>query len=192
MLVMAILETAGVASILPFMHVVSNPGLVQENQWLSLIYDRLGFSSTDSFLSFLGLVALVMISVNNGFSAWTTSLMYRFAWSQNHRLSTRLLERYMDRPYSFYLSRNTAGLSKNILSEVSSVIQGVVLAGLRFVCRLLVTLLIIGLLAVVDLRLALIVGAVLGGSYGLVYVFVRRRQRRLGRERFLQNGRRFQ
>ena len=189
---MAVLETLGVASILPFMHVVSNPELVQENRWFSIVYDELGFSSTDSFLLFLGLVALGMIMLNNSFSALTTWLMHRFAWNQNHRLSTRLLERYMDRPYSFYLSRNTAGLSKNILSEVNSVIQGIVLAALRFVCRLLVALLIIGLLAVVDPRLALIVGSVLGGAYALVYILVRKRQRRLGRERFLQNGSRFQ
>jgi ABC-type multidrug transport system fused ATPase/permease subunit len=192
MFVMAILETLGVASILPFMHVVSNSSLVQENHWFALFYDRLGFSSTNSFLVFLGVVALVMISVNNGFSAFTIWLMHRFAWSQNHRLSTRLLERYMERPYTFYLTRNTADLSKNILLEVQSVVQGVILAALRLVSRLLVAILIIGLLAAVDVQLALIVGLVLGTAYGLVYVLVRRKQRKLGKQRVRENGRRFQ
>ena len=192
MLVMAILETLGVASILPFMHVVSNPSLVQENHWFALFYDRMGFSSTDSFLVFLGLVALAMISVNNGFSAFTIWLMHRFAWSQNHRLATRLLDRYMHRPYSFFLSRNTSDLSKNILLEVQSVVQGVILAALRLVSRSLVAILIIGLLAVIDLRLSLIVGGVLGTAYAVVYVSVRRRQRKLGKQRLAENKRRFQ
>jgi ABC-type multidrug transport system fused ATPase/permease subunit len=192
MLFMAILETMGVASILPFMQVVSNPSLVQQNYWLSTIYRELNFSSTGTFLTFLGISALIIIAVNNGFSAFTTWLMYKFAWSQNHRLSTRLLERYIDRPWSFYLSRNTAEMSKNILSEVQIVIQGVLLAALRFVSRVAIVLLMIAVLAVANVRLALTVGIVLGGAYGLVYVFIRRKQRRLGKERLLQNGRRFQ
>lgn len=191
-LIMAVLEMIGIASILPFMRVVSNPEVVQESHWLSRIYEALEFSSTESFLMFLGLVVLVAITVNNGFSAFTTWLMYRYAWSQNHRLSTRLLARYLERPYAFFLSRNTADLSKNILSEVQIVINGVMLASLKFVSKALVSILIIGLLAAFDVRLALVVGLVLGGAYGFVYVFLRGRQRRLGRERFLQNRRRYQ
>lgn len=192
MLAMAVLETIGVASILPFMQVVSNPALVEQNHWLSTVYEGLGFESTQSFLLFLGLGVLLAITINNSFSAFTTWLMYRYAWGQNHRLSTRLLSRYLGRPYVFYLSRNTAGLSKNILSEVNIVIQGVMLAALRFTCRALVAVLIIGLLAFVDPRLAVVVGVVLGGAYGSIYVALRRKQRQLGRERLIQNGRRYQ
>lgn len=192
MLIMAVLETTGIAGILPFMQVASNPDLVQENQWLALVYDRTGFSSTESFLLFLGVVLLVLIAVNNGFSAFTTLLIYRFAWGQNHRLSLRLLGRYLERPYSYFLNQNTAHLNKNILSEVQTVIQGVMLAALRFIARLLVGCMIIGLLAVVNVYLALIVGLVLGGAYGGVYVMFKRKQRQLGIERLRENGRRFQ
>lgn len=192
MLMMALLETVGVASILPFMQVVSNPEMVESNRWLSTLYDRLNFDSTRSFMFFLGVCVLILITINNGFSAFTTWLMYRFAWSQNHRLSARLLARYLARPYSFYLMQNTSGLSKNILSEVQIVIQGVMLAGLKFVCRVMIAILMIGLLAVVDHRLALFVGLVLGVAYGTIYVLLRRKQRRLGIERHFQNGRRYQ
>jgi ABC-type multidrug transport system fused ATPase/permease subunit len=192
MLLMALLEMLGVASILPFMQVVSNPGLIQQNHWLSRLYEGLDFSSTQSFLLFLGLFVLVAIMINNGFSALTTWLMYRYAWSQNHRLSSRLLARYLDRPYSYYLTRNTAGLSKNILSEVQIVVQGVMLSVLKLACRVMVVVLMIGLLAAVNYRLALILGFVLGSAYGSVFVLLRRKQRRLGRERVLQNARRFQ
>jgi ABC-type multidrug transport system fused ATPase/permease subunit len=192
MLMMAILETAGVASILPFMQVVTNPGLIQGNSWLSALYDWLDFSSTQMFLLFLGIAVLVAISLNNAFSAFTTWIMYRFAWSQNHRLSTRLLAKYLNQPYTFFLARNTAELSKNILSEVQIAIQGVMLAALKFVCRLLIVLLIVALLAIIDPLLAVIVGLALGGAYGIVYLLLRRKQRRLGRERLYQNGRRFQ
>jgi ABC-type multidrug transport system fused ATPase/permease subunit len=192
MLIMAVLEMTGIASILPFMQVVSRPNLIAENHWLASVYTRLEFSSTESFLLFLGVVLLVLIAINNAFSAFTTWLMYRFAWGQNHRLSLRLLRGYLERPYAYYLDQNTAQLNRNILTEVQSVIQGVILAILRFVARLLVAVLIIGLLAVVDVRIALIVGLVLGSAYGSIYVMLKRRQRQLGRVRLRENGRRFQ
>jgi ABC-type multidrug transport system fused ATPase/permease subunit len=189
---MAVLETTGVASILPFMQVVANPSLVEENHWLAMVYERFDFTSNESFLVFLGIVLLVLIALTNGFSAFTNWLMYRFAWGQNHRLSMRLLGIYLDRPYAYFLNQNTAQLSKNILSEVQTVIQGVMLAALRFIARLLVTILIIGLLAFVDVYLALAAGLVLGGAYGSVYMLLKRKQRRLGKERIRENGRRFQ
>lgn len=192
MVFMAILETVGVASILPFMKVIADPDIINENRWLSSAYHTLNFGSLQSFLMFLGLMVLVAITVNNGFSAMTTWLMFRFAWSQNHRLSTRLLSRYLCRPYTYFLSRNTSNLGKNVLSEVQIVIQGVMLASLKFTSKVLVAILIICLIAFIDPTLALIVGLVLGGAYGIVYVALRSKQRRLGRERLLQNGRRFQ
>lgn len=192
MLAMAVLEMIGVASIMPFMQVVSDPDLVQENRWFSRVYEVLGFSSTHSFLLFMGVGLLGLIALNNGFSAFTTWLMFRFAAGQEHRLSMRLLARYLARPYAFYLGRNTAGLSKNILAEVHTVIRGVLLSVLRLMSRGLVSLLIIGMLAFIDVVLALIVGGVLGGAYGLVYVLLRRKQRRLGQERLAENSRRFQ
>lgn len=192
MLFVALLEMTGIASILPFMQVASNPELLEENHWLALVYQRTGLESPGSFLLLLGVVVLVLIALTNGFSAFTAWLMYRFAWGQNHRLSMRLLSRYLDRPYAYFLNQNTAKLSKNILSEVQNVIQGVMLAALRFSARLLVACLIIGLLAAVNPYLALIVGLVLGGAYSSVYLMLKRRQRRLGIERLKENGRRFQ
>lgn len=191
MAVMALLETLGVASILPFMQVLTNPEIVTENRWLASLYERGGFDSRESFLFFLGIGILVMISLNNAFSALTTWVMYRFAWSENHRLSTRLLKRYLDRPYTFYLSRNTAGLSKNILSEVQTVIQGVLLALLKLISRALIAIFIVGLIATVNWQLALLIGLLLGGSYATIYLSLRRRQRRLGRQRLLLNEARF-
>ena len=192
MLVMALLEMTGIASILPFMQVAANPSMVQENHWLSLIYERLEFASTESFLLFLGIMVLVLIAVNNSFSAFTSWLMFRFAWAQNHRLSMRLLEIYLGRPYTFFLNQNTAKLNRNILSEVQTVIQGVMLSALRFLAKLFVASLIILLLALVDVYLALTVGFVLGGAYGSVYLVLKRKQRQLGIERMRENGRRFQ
>src|SRR5690606_40794981 len=61
----------------------------------------------------LGVFSLMLLS--NGWSSLTTWAQLRFAWSLNHYLSSQLLARYLRRPYAYFLSRNTADLSKNIL-----------------------------------------------------------------------------
>ena len=58
---MAIMEMLGVASILPFIAVLSNPSIVESNSLLSLLYNQsryFGVENLNQFLFFLGLVFL--------------------------------------------------------------------------------------------------------------------------------------
>jgi ABC-type multidrug transport system fused ATPase/permease subunit len=192
MLVTAFLETLGVASILPFMRLVADPTVINNPGLLNRIYSELDFDSTEQYTLFLGGSLLALIIISNGFSAFTTWLMFRVAWDQNHRLSSRLLHKYLSRPYSFFLQRNTAELGKNVLAEVGSFIQGILLPALRVLASSLVVCLLIALLAFVNIGLVLIVGGSLGTAYGLLYIVLRRRQLVLGVKRFRENGRRFQ
>ena len=49
-LVMAMLDTAGVASIAPFMAVVANPEVISSNQYLLWMYDAAGFARVEGKL----------------------------------------------------------------------------------------------------------------------------------------------
>lgn len=48
--VMAMLETAGVASVVPFLTVVGDPAAIQEHWALKFLYTQLEFESVDRFL----------------------------------------------------------------------------------------------------------------------------------------------
>jgi ATP-binding cassette, subfamily B, bacterial PglK len=183
MIATGILQTAGVASITPFIALAANPDLVVENERLARVYDGLGFETPRAFLLFLGAVVFVVIGTANAFMALTTWATLRFVAATQHRLSERLLGRYLAQPYAFFLGRNTARLSKTLLSEVKEVIRGVVVPGMDVLTRAITAAFIIALLLVVDPALALLVAATLSGAYALVYVLVRRRQRALGQRR---------
>lgn len=53
-LLMALAETAGVISIMPFLSVLARPGVVQENPWLHGAYNALGFADTRGFITVRG------------------------------------------------------------------------------------------------------------------------------------------
>lgn len=189
--VMALVETVGIASIMPFMALVANPGLVGESEWLRWAFQVSGARSTSQFLFVAGVAVLAVIAFSNAFTALITWMMLRFVWAKSHRLSVRLLEHYLRQPYEFFVNRNTASLSRNILAEVMSVISGVMIPSMQLVARSLAALFIVGLLFLTDPLLTLVVVLTLGGAYAAIYTVVRRRQGVLGRERMLASGQRF-
>ena len=191
-LVRGIAETFAVASVVPFIAAVSSPRTFLENPWAAWLFELGSFAETSHFLVFLGVLVLVILTISNGFAAYTTWIMERFVWQKHHVLSTQLLERYLRQPYAFFTDRNSAELSKNILSEVLVVIVGVLVPVMLLLSRGLVSLCIMVLLLLVDWKLALAVAAVLGGAYGVVYGLVQRRQGRIGEERMEANTNRFQ
>ncbi len=189
---MAVMEVVGIVSIVPFLSLVSDPDALHENRILRWLYETFAFTSVNEFLLFLGFLVLGVMVLSNAFSVFVTWALARFSWMRNHSLSKRLLRHYLHRPYVFFLNRNTAGLAKNILTEVQEVINGVLAPGMQMLARAAVAVLIIALLIAVDPVLALSVVVVLGGAYGAIYGVVRRRLRRLGDERVHAQRRRFQ
>ena len=61
MLIGALLEAGGVASVMPFLAVLGNPGLVDINPGLRWLYALGGFSSVDGFLFALGVGSFVLV-----------------------------------------------------------------------------------------------------------------------------------
>ena len=62
MLVVALVEVIGVASIFPFMAVLTNPAMIKKSHSFLAIYNFFGFSNTHAFLLFLGCFVFVFFS----------------------------------------------------------------------------------------------------------------------------------
>ena len=189
---MACLEVVSVASIMPFLSVAADPGMIQQNEYLLWAYETFGFADTNSFLIALGLAALVAMVVSNAFIILTTWALYRYAWGRNHTLSRRLLCSYLHRPYEYFLTRNSSDLGKNILQEVGEVVNGMLIPGLKGTAKGIVALFIIAFLIVIDPVVALLVAAVLGTAYISIYFIVRNRLSVYGRRRVETNSERYQ
>lgn len=191
MAIMALLETAGVASVMPFLGVLGNPELVHTNHFLASAYEAFGFQSVDTFLIALGGMAFGLILFSAVFRTLTYFVMNRFMEMRSHSISKRLLETYLKQPYVFFLNRHSSELATNILSEVDELIHNVVRPGMRMVAYSLVALAVITLLVVVNPVLAAAVAAVIGGLYAAVYLIVRGIVARLGSDRADANKERF-
>lgn len=188
---MALLDAIGVASIMPFMAVLTNPSLVESNILLAGLYRILGGPSIKDFLLILGMLVFILLLCSLGFKAVSTYFQLRFTLMREYSLSKRLVEGYLHQPYTWFLTRNSADLGKTVLSEVNTVIYNGMLPAATLIAQIAVAAALLVLLVIVNPSLALTVGLVLGLAYALIFQFMNRILNRLGQERLDLNSKRF-
>ncbi|TVP60701.1 MAG: ABC transporter ATP-binding protein [Halomonadaceae bacterium] len=190
-IIMAVLETIGVASIMPFLAVMGDPQAIHSTPYLAALYDFWGFTSAQGFLLALGIGAFAVVLFSAVFRILTTYAINRYTHMRRHSISERLLETYLRQPYAFFLNRHSSDMAKSILSEVDQLINNVFKPGFDAIAYTVVAMAIILFLVVNDPWLALAAGLVVGGSYLLVYSLVQKRLTVIGRERAAANKARF-
>jgi ABC-type bacteriocin/lantibiotic exporter with double-glycine peptidase domain len=191
-LIMALFQVVGIASIAPFLSLVANPDIIHTNERMNWLYTTLSFDNETSFLIFVGSLVLAIFTFSNLFSMVTTWMLMRFSWMRNYTLSRRLLEHYLHMPYIFFLNRNSADLTKNVLAEVKEVIGGVLMPGMKMISKAVAALAIVSLLIMVEPVMAVATALILGGTYALIYAVVRRKLVRIGQARIVANREQFQ
>lgn len=190
--VMGLLEMLGVASIAPFTAVASNPELIQTNEKLKMLYDFLQPESINEFLIILGSAVLLFITLSNLFAAFTTWAILNFTNLQGHRLSKKLFKKYLMQPYTFFLGRNSAELSKNMFAEVGRVVVGVLSPSMQVIAKTIVVSAILILLFIADPFIAVSIFSVLGGLYIAIFTFIRRKVAALGKMAVQSDAERYQ
>ncbi|MDY0304336.1 MAG: ABC transporter ATP-binding protein [Sphaerochaeta sp.] len=189
--VMALTQVIGVAAIFPFMNLVMDPGQLASNRALSFIYNLFGFSSSNSFILFIGIALFLFIILSNVVSALTVYARTRFVMGLNHELSSHLLAVYLAKPYPFFLNRNTSTLGKNLLSEVYQLTNGLLMPIFELVVNVLIALTLVAVLFVSDPISAAVVLVIVGGCYVVINLKTRKKIRRSGRERLDANQGRY-
>lgn len=192
--IMALIDMIGVASILPFMAVLTNPNLIDSNLILNTMYQYsniFGVETHQQFLFFLGILVFLFLVISLLFKALTNYVQVRFIQMRGFSIGRRLIEGYLHQPYSWFLTRHSADLEKNILSEVDHVVAFGISSLLELISKSIVTLALISLIVLADPKLTLVVGLSLGSAYILIYFYVRNYLNRTGEERLLNNKLRF-
>jgi ABC-type multidrug transport system fused ATPase/permease subunit len=189
---MAMAETGGVLSIMPFLSVLGRPAVIQQNHWLHAAYEQWSFQSTRGFLIALGLASIATVLTSSVFKTITLHLVNRFIHLLRHSISARLLSRYLHQPYEFFLTRNPSVLSRNVLSEVDQLLFNLIQPLSQLIAQGAVVMAILLLVFLYNPLTALAIVAVVGLLYGAIYGVVRKRLARIGAERQAANGERFQ
>lgn len=150
MFVGAIFELMGVSLILPFVQVVMDPNSIQQNSIMKFVYDFFNIQSTNSFLLLLSILLIVVYIVKNLYLLLMYYAQYRFTYNNQMRMSGRLMDCYLKKPYTFHLQKNTAEIVRSVTTDVEHLFM-LVLNFLQLLAEILVALMLGVFLLVTDI-----------------------------------------
>ena len=191
MMLVALSETVGVASILPFMTVVSDSGSSEKSGVIAILYRFFGEPDDRKFTIILGSCFILFLFLTLVLKTVTFWAQSKYAKMRIYSISSRLLERYLTRPYAWYLNQHTARLSTNILNEINQVVASSLFPLMQLFAHSIVAVALLAFLFVIDPKLALSAIVFLSVSYGGIYFIFKKPLFVCGKKRYAANLKRY-
>jgi len=171
----AFFQVVGIASIGPFISILSNPDIIHTNTALSWVYQQFGFETDLQFIIAAAMGSLILILLSNAVAGITMWLTYRFSVSLGSSLQQKVYRNFLFKDYLFHKTENYTKKIAVVASQVPRFVYMLFMPFLLLTSQLfIVALILIGLL-VLDPLLAFIAGGIIGGSYLITYIVLRRK-----------------
>jgi ABC-type bacteriocin/lantibiotic exporter with double-glycine peptidase domain len=175
-------SVAGIASVLPFIGLLSEPELLDTNKYILMFKQITGLESYAAVVVAFGGVSLFLVVVGNLISAFDMLYGEKFGYEKEHVFSKRLLHNYLHTDVLEFEKRKTSERAKEILSDVDRVVVSTMFAMFDLLSDILVSVFVMGLLLWVDWGVTLVVITVLIGVNLLIHKFTSTRLEDLGKE----------
>lgn len=122
----AFMELISIASIAPFMALVGNLDLLEENGILAQAYSISGLSNPLDFLFYTGLFVLLTLILSTLVSMFTIWQLSLYASKVGSELADRLYSHYMQKNWLFHASNSSSYLIKQVSSEAPRVTDQII------------------------------------------------------------------
>lgn len=172
-ILMAFAEVVGVASIGPFMALIGNIGILQQDNFLADIYRQSGLTSPNDFIVWAGMAALCTLSISAAISIFTLWQLSVFGQKIGVELADRLFTYYLYQPWLFHASGSSSILSKRLINDVSTVHNNLVLSLLTLNAKIVLAAFIIIPVFAFNPVIALSGLAIFATAYFILYQLVR-------------------
>lgn len=190
-ILMGLFDVLGIASIMPFMTLISDPEVIEKNNYLLSIYTYFNFNNYSEFIFFSGAIVIALIIISSLFKLVTSYLVYRFTFMREHSISVRMLKGYLNQPYEWFLNQHSSELSKSLLADVREVIARTFITSFMIISNSFTVILIVCLLIYVDPTVAITAFLFFGFIYFFLYFAVRNLLENIGKDRLKANNERF-
>ena len=165
----ALVQVVGVASIAPFIGIMSNPESIHTNSVLNTLYTLSHAQSNQSFIIMFAIGSIVMIFSSNLVSAITLWLLLKFSISIGSNLQFVLYNSFLNRDYLFHKSTNYTQQITTISQEAPRFVYMVLQPYLLLCSNAFIALLILSGLLYMNPTIACASALVIGGAYVVTY-----------------------
>jgi ABC-type multidrug transport system fused ATPase/permease subunit len=186
----SIFEIAGIASIVPFIGLISDPDFLNKYDFLENIYNYFELSHQQSII-YTGISIIVLFVSSNLTSAYNLWRTVKFTAEQNHKVSVFIMKKYLSQNYNYFLNSDISYISKNILSEASLIAENVLMPLLQLITKVMILISISILLFIINPEVFIYSFISLLSSYFIIYKSIKNLITRYGEERLISNDKRF-
>lgn len=170
----AVIQLLGVASIAPFIGIISNPDSIHASKLLSSLYAFGKFESTKDFIFAYAIFSVTSVFISNGVTALTLWVQIKFSNYIGCDLQSRLFSNFIYRDYLFHKSTNYNNPIVNITGDAPRFIYMVLQSYLTMCSQIFVAVIILGGLILLDPVVAICSALLIGGSYLVTYWIVKK------------------
>ena len=189
--IMAIMEILGVASIIPFMGLVGDMNQLQEDNILAQVYQASGLGSESQFVFLLGFGVLIMLLLSAVISMFTTWMQSMLANKIGSEIADRLYTYYLMQNWLFHASGSSAQLTKKIAVETQRVTGHILMPLMYLNARIILVFLMVISIFIYEPKVAIIGFTTFTIAYLFLFTVVRMRLQSNGKTISKVNEQRF-
>lgn len=183
----ALFELVGVSLITELVSIVTDPSKIHKNPMLKSVYDLFGMREDRQFFLALVIGLIILYLVKNIFLLWINYVQYTFIYNNQLRLSGRLIDCYLKKPYTYHLDKNSAEMVRNVMLDTERFFQ-MLLSVFLMISELLISLLLCVYLFTVDWFITVSVAVILGIFTAIYLLLFKNKAKEYGKINQIYDG----
>ena len=183
----ALLELVGVSFITQLVTLISNPEKIHSNEIMQYCYDFFNMTSDRQFFLFVVIALIFVYLIKNLYLLWINYVQYTFVFNNQLRLSGRLIDCYLKKPYTYHLDNNSAEMVRNVMLDSERFFQ-MLLSVFLTLSEILVSALLCVFLLIVDPVITISVVAILAVFTGLYLILFKGKAKKYGKTNQIYDG----
>ena len=183
----ALLELVGVSFITQLVTLISNPEKIHSNEIMQYCYDFFNMTSDRQFFLFVVIALIFVYLIKNLYLLWINYVQYTFVFNNQLRLSGRLIDCYLKKPYTYHLDNNSAEMVRNVMLDSERFFPRLLSIFLTL-SEILVSALLCVFLLIVDPVITISVVAILAVFTGLYLILFKGKAKKYGKTNQIYDG----
>nr|MCR5673757.1 hypothetical protein [Lachnospiraceae bacterium] len=175
----ALMELAGVSLIAQLVSLIGDPDTIHKNTLMQKLYDLTHAGSDRQFFLYVVLVLIGVYLFKNVYLTVMGYAKYTFIYNNQLRLSGRLIDCYLKKPYTYHLDKNSAEMIRSIMLDSERFFQ-MLLTVFSVFSEIMVSALLCIYLVVVDWMITVSVVVILGVVSALYLLIFHKRSKKNG------------
>jgi ABC-type bacteriocin/lantibiotic exporter with double-glycine peptidase domain len=189
-LLAAFIDTLGVASILPFIYLLTNPQMILDNKFLNGIYQLSTLtkvSNINEFLFFCGIIIIILLTLAAALRVTSQSLQIRFYTNLEYNIGKRIIDGHLHKPFTWFLDKNSIKILKNVFSETNIIIHQTIVPVLNLISHSTIVLFLFILLLLINFTVTIISIFCFSFAYILIFYSLRKLLKKISLESLKKN-----